>query len=140
MRLGRDPISVREVIGLAIATMIPGALIFTFGIALGTFTEAVWGFQFANEIAVIYAIFFGLPAIAILNALKFYRFLWYIVMSAITAIFLGLDWIAPGYSSLESAYERLAVILFSLGILFIMSALTCAGYWLIARPDRHREA
>lgn len=128
-------ISVREAVSLLAVAIIPALLLGGIGAMNGRGSEAVWTFAITIRSTVLASIFVGLPSIYILDRLQLRGLRHYIMVGVGVSVILAIIFVYP---SLSQDRELLGTgsYLVQYGVLLLLSLMTTALYWILARPDR----
>lgn len=130
--------SLREIVSLVAATALPTLLLATLAMLEGNAGEVVWivelGFIFSFGFSVILAV----PTIIILNILKVYNLIAYLLSGLLFGILI------LGYMSYPDIF-RFGLTDFLQGlparegqliVIWLLTSISALFYWLVARPDR----
>lgn len=130
-------ITMKEILGLALVTLIPSAALSLPAVLGGKLNDVVWAFPVITAVAAVVSIVIGLPAIMLFNWFGLLGLQWYIVIGLAVSLVLAAYFIFPNAAEADlslgwAAYAAQYVIL------LFLSLLVTAIYWLAVRPDRIR--
>ena len=133
--LSNNILTTRSLLGFIMAGLLPPLLFFGLGLIEGKFLEGLWAAAVMLPYSAFVTLIFGLPAVLLLNMIKFVKLRWYILAGLIAGIGFATYFILLGLLREEivlggKTYFAQLVILAALGM------LSSTGYWLTARPDQ----
>lgn len=128
-------ITIKEVIGILLASLLPGVVFGMISAGTGNASEGAWAFPIITMVAIVVGVIIGIPAVIAMNLVKLQGVLAYAALGVLVSVVLALYFIASnlswdnvrlGWPSYVAQYL----------VLLVLSLIVTIGYWAVIRPDR----